>query len=345
VTYLHEGRLRRVAARREVILAGGTFSTPQLLMLSGIGDPAHLAAHGIGVTYPLPGVGRNLQDRYEVSVVSRMREPWRTLRGATYSTGDVPYRRWRRWRIGPYVSNGLLLSVVFPSKSDVRLADLFCFSVIADFQGYFPGYSEAIRSRDYLSWVILKAYTHNDTGTVRLRSSDPLAQPDIRFRYFDDGNADPTAADRSASGSFGQNAAHDLDAMVTGVRFVRKVTDSMRDLVDEEVTPGRHLYTREQIATYIRDNVWGHHACGTCAMKPETEGGVVDSRFRVHGIRGLRIVDASVFPRIPGYFIVASVFMIAEKAADDILQPSAEPRCGLGIGRGSAALDVARPTA
>jgi choline dehydrogenase len=106
---------------------------------------------------------------------------------------------------------------------------------------------------------------------------------------------------------------------VTGIRFGRKVADAIGDLVAEEETPGRHLYTDDDLKRHIEDNAWGHHACGTCAMKPEGEGGVVDSEFRVHGCGNLRVVDASIFPRIPGYFIVTSIYMIAEKAADVIL--------------------------
>jgi choline dehydrogenase len=110
----------------------------------------------------------------------------------------------------------------------------------------------------------------------------------------------------------------DLDAVVAGIRFVRRAADGVADLVAEE-EPGRHLRTDEQLRGYVRDNAWGHHACGTCAMTPEAEGGVVDGRFRVHGVAGLRVVDASIFAKIPGYFLVAAVFMVAEKAADVML--------------------------
>ncbi len=97
------------------------------------------------------------------------------------------------------------------------------------------------------------------------------------------------------------------------------MADAIGDMVAEEEVPGRHLYTDDQLKCHIADNAWGHHACGTCAMKPEDQGGVVDGQFRVHGIANLRVVDASIFPRIPGYFIVTSIYMIAEKAADVIL--------------------------
>jgi choline dehydrogenase len=298
------GDEKYVGASREVILAGGAFNTPQLLMLSGIGDPPHLAEHGIALVKDLPGVGRNLQDRYEIGVVNRVEPPWKALRGATYSSDDRQYRLWRWWRTGCYTSNGLMFSVMFPSRTDRERPDLFCFFLLADFRGYYPGYSERVKKLNYLTWTVLKAYTGNTAGTVRLRSNDPFDRPDINFHYLSEGDCSPS---------------DDLDALVTGIKFGRKVADAIGDLVVEEETPGRHLYADDQLKRHIADNTWGHHACGTCAMKPEEQGGVVDSQFRVHGIRGLRIVDASVFPRIPGYFIVTSIYMIAEKAADEIL--------------------------
>src|SRR6185369_3488490 len=103
------GETRTASARREVILAGGAFNTPQLLMLSGIGDPDLLGKHGIQTRVPLPAVGRNLQDRYEVAVVSKMKKPWDTLNGATFTTGDAQYRQWESQRKGVYSSNGTLL--------------------------------------------------------------------------------------------------------------------------------------------------------------------------------------------------------------------------------------------
>lgn len=292
-----------VEARREVILAGGTFNTPQLLMLSGIGDTAQLSRHAISAVKALPGVGRRLQDRYEVGVVSRMKRPWAAMRGARFEVGDRHHRWWRALRLGLYTSNGGLTSVILRSRSDRQRPDIYCLGLLADFRGYYPGYAERLRRLDYLSWIVLKAHTRNTAGEVSLRSADPRDPPEIRFRYFDEGT----------------EGGDDLEAVVAGVRFVRRMVDGMPGLVDEEEAPGRTLITDDDLKGYIRDTAWGHHACGTCAMRPQDQGGVVDSSFRVYGIDNLRIVDASVFPRIPGFFIVASVYMIAEKAADVIL--------------------------
>jgi choline dehydrogenase len=298
------GPERLVRAGREVILAAGAFATPQLLMLSGLGNPEELQLHSIPVVEPLPGVGRNLQDRYEVSVVSRTKRPWKALKGVRYSRRDTHYRRWRWLRLGNYTTNGVLFALALKSDPTLARPDLHCFLLLADFRGYYPGYSERTTAKDCLSWVILKSHTRNRGGYVRLRGPDPETPPEIQFHSFDEGTGDADA---------------DLDAMVSAIRFVRRVGDAMDDLVVSEEEPGRHRTSDEALRAYVRENAWGHHACGTCAIGPRAEGGVVDGRFRVHGVAGLRIVDASVFPRIPGSFLVTAIYMIAEKAADAIL--------------------------
>ena len=305
VSYRQNGSIRRAVAAKEIILAGGTFATPHLMLLSGLGDPEALEEAGIPTRAALPGVGRNLQDRYEVGVVSRMKEEWKVLERATYSTLDRAYRKWKRWRRGMYTSNGVVYSVELKSRPTLPVPDLFCFALLADFRGYYPGYSERVKAKDYLSWVVLKAYTSNKAGRVTLKSADPDVPPDITFNYFDEGSP---------------GWEEDLDAVVTGVRFVRKVGDALGDTVALEEEPGRHRVSDDSLKDYVKNNAWGHHACGTCAMKPLEDGGVVDSRFRVHGVQGLRVADASIFPRIPGYFLVSAVYMIAEKAADAVLE-------------------------
>lgn len=293
-------------AGREVILAGGSFNTPRLLMLSGIGDPAHLRDHGIEVIRALPGVGSNLQDRYEVGVVSRTKSAWNAMRGVRYSKRDKHFRIWKWLRIGNYASNGVLFSLAMRSDPVLDEPDLHAFALLADFRGYYRGYSERIRRGDYLSWVILKAYAANRSGTVRLTGADPDAPLDIRFRSFE-----------------GPGGEADLDAVVTGIRTVRRVADSIDDLVADEEEPGRQINSDQALRDYVRRNAWGHHACGTAAMGPEAEGGVLDARLAVHGLRGLRVVDASAFPRIPGYFLAVGVFMLAERAADMVLEDAA----------------------
>jgi choline dehydrogenase-like flavoprotein len=298
---------RRIAkARREVILAGGAFNTPQLLMLSGIGDPDVLSRFGIGIRAPLRGVGRNLQDRYEVPVVNRMIASWDMLAGATFSTSDPQYRAWGDRREGVYTTNGALLCVVQRSAAGKPVPDLFCYAVLADFRGYEPGYSERVRKRhDCLTWVVLKGHTNNRGGSVRIVSPDPHVRPAIDFRYFEEGT---------------DAAGDDLQAVVDGIRLVRRMSAGMKPrLIAEEEMPGEHVTSVADLKQFVRDHAWGHHASCTCAIGPEGSGGVLTSDFKVHRTQGLRVVDASVFPRAPGLFIVSAVYMIGEKAADAIV--------------------------
>jgi choline dehydrogenase len=301
------GELRTIHARREVILAGGAFNTPQLLMLSGIGPRATLDYHDIAVRVDLPGVGRNLQDRYEIGVVNRMSKPWRVLDGADFVRDDRLFGEWSRHRTGMYVSNGAALAVSLRSQPHRRVPDLFCMALLARFKGYFPGYSrDIVGHHDYLTWAVLKAHTNNRAGEVTLRSSDPRDMPLVNFRYFDEGS--------DATGE-------DLKSVVTALRFIRQMTMELKQcgLIEREELPGEAVQSDEQLADYVRDNAWGHHASCSCAIGPREANGVLDSRLRVHGTERLRAVDASVFPRIPGFFIASAVYMVGEKAADMIL--------------------------
>jgi choline dehydrogenase len=301
------GERREASATREVILCGGAFNTPQLLKLSGIGPRAELERHGIDVKVDLPGVGMNLQDRYEVSVVYRMRDAWDFMNGAEFRRGDRIFQQWEKSRDGIYATNGGMFAVLKKSHQDRTLPDLFCMSLLARFEGYFPGYSKLISGHhNYLSWIILKAHTENNAGSVTLQSSDPRDPPRIDFRYFEEG-----------SDKFGT----DLDAVVDGVQFVRRISSDLKKegLIAEEQLPGDQVQSDDQIREFVRHNAWGHHASCSCPIGPREKDGVLDSDFRVHGTQGLRVVDASVFPRIPGFFIVSAVYMIGEKAADVIL--------------------------
>ncbi len=303
------GQVRQVFAAREVILAGGAFNTPQLLMLSGIGPRAELERHGIPVRVDLDGVGKNLQDRYEVSVMHRMNFPsWSLLQGATYTSGDTQYKDWENDKKRPhavYSSNGAILSVIARSSPAAFSPDLFLYAVLGRFEGYMKGYSSLpAQNPNCLSWVVLKAHTVNTAGEITLRSADPRDRPVINFRYFDEGN---------------DAAGQDLEAVVAGIRLARKLAEPLKaqGLIAREEVPGDHVGDAD-LAQWVKNQAWGHHASCTCPIGHRDHGGVVSGDFKVHGVEGLRIVDASVFPRIPGYFIVSAVYMIAEKAADVI---------------------------
>ncbi len=306
-----QGELREVRASREVVLAGGAFNTPQLLMLSGIGPSAHLAAMGIATRVALEGVGKNLQDRYEVGVVNHMSKQWEVLDGAKFTKDDPQFKEWDEQRSGVYTTNGAVLGVVKKSSEQQPVPDLLCFALLGYFKGYEPGYSAKFAQKlDYLTWAILKGHTVNRGGEVTLRSKDPLDMPLVNFHYFEEGT---------------DTEGQDLDAVVDGVKFVRTMTQHLRDrgLIEDEEIPGPSVATDDQLREFIRNNAWGHHASCTCPIGELEQNGVLTSDFRVHGTEGLRVVDASVFPRIPGLFILSAVYMIGEKAADVMLQQAA----------------------
>jgi choline dehydrogenase-like flavoprotein len=302
------GELRTVHASSEIILAGGAYNTPQLLMLSGIGPKEELEKHRIPVKLNLPGVGTNLQDRYEVGVVNRMNQDWEVLKDAKYAKGDPQYEEWENQRQGVYTTNGAVLAVIKRSMMEQPLPDLFCFALLGNFRGYFPGYSKLIKENlNYLTWAVLKAHTINRAGEVRLVSSDPRDRPYINFHYFEEGS---------------DQEGNDLDAVVAGIKFVRRLTAPLieQGIIAEEEYPGTALQSDQELRDYVRYNAWGHHASCTCPIGSDNDPmAVLDGDFRVRGIKGLRVVDASVFPRIPGFFIVSSIYMIGEKAADVIL--------------------------
>jgi choline dehydrogenase len=314
----------RITASREVIISAGVFNTPQILELSGIGPRQVLEEHDIPVVVDLPGVGENLQDRYEVGMVSQNRGDFKILGDCTFGTdgSDPCIEQWENGE-GPYVSNGGAVTIVKRSSRDLPDPDLFIFGVPGEFRGYEPGYSNAAReNKDRFTWLILKGHTRNRAGSVHISSADPRQTPEIDFRYFDDGDT----AD-------GQDA-HDLDAMVKAVAFVRDMERKTRRLMFapifgrfDELWPGSEVDTADEVAQWVKDEAWGHHASCTARMGGEDDPmAVLDSRFRVRGVDGLRVVDASVFPEIPGFFIVMPIFMVSEKATDVILEDLGERR-------------------
>ena len=306
--------LPTVTATREIILAAGAFNTPQLLMNSGIGPAPDLAAQGINVIADRPGVGANLQDRYEIPVINQLDHEFTLLAGYDFSgdPDDQGLTEWDDRKTGFYATNGGTIAIMRRSgETPGPNCDLFIFGIPGEFAGYRLGYSEAIRTpegRSRFSWIILKAHTSN-RGKVRLRTTDPRDPPVINFQSFGDGGRDDDP---------------DLRALQWGVDLVRGFMDPLRKLGS---TKGEYLpdvaRTGQTLSEFIKTRAWGHHASCTCRIgDPADKDAVLDSSFRVIGAPGanLRVVDASVFPKIPGYFIVLPIYLIAEKAADVILR-------------------------
>jgi choline dehydrogenase len=309
-------------AKREVILAAGAYITPQLLMLSGIGPREELQRPEINipVRVDLPGVGKNLQDRYEVGIVAQANEPFPLLVNATFQgpaegeEGDEFFSQWRDKYTGLYATNGAVIG--FLAKSSVaenNEPDLFIFGVPGAFVGYYTGWSkEAVTPpHDKWTWLLLKGHARF-RGRVTLNSSDPLDPPAVNFNYFE----------RDESGKLTADAEKDLQAMREGVAIIKDLLKGAKKNlpIDPECMKGVDLNSKEGIDKFVQDRSWGHHASCTCKIGGDDDpDAVLDSEFRVRGVKGLRVVDASVFPRIPGFFVVMPIYMIAEKAADAIL--------------------------
>ncbi len=323
--YVKGGRVNGAfaeGAHGEIILCGGAFNTPQLLMLSGIGDADQLKKHGIGCRVNRPGVGLNLHDRYEVTVISEMEDNFSLLEGADFSLPKAPaeadkfLKQWRDQGTGLYASNGSVIGILKRSEPSLEQPDLFIFGIPLPFEGYRPGYSDVKKLypdsyRRLFTWAVLKAQTRNRDGTVELRSANPLDPPEINFHYFQE-TSHPGHQDRDP----------DLEGLIDGVKFVRGIAKHAHLVVKREAHPGLEVvpeHDDEKLRNWIRREAWGHHACGSCRMGPDGDANaVLDSRFRVRGVDGLRVVDASIFPKIPGYFIVTNIYVSSEKAADVI---------------------------
>ncbi|KAI9695333.1 MAG: hypothetical protein M1820_008685 [Bogoriella megaspora] len=321
------GKPGSATATKELVIAGGAYNTVQLLKLSGIGPADELKSFNITPLVDLPGVGANMQDRYEVPVNVKHPDDFSILDGC-YFDGKPHDRCLPQWennsyalaQRGAYATDGLAASIAvnsdYAANPDI---DLFIFAGPIDFVGYFPQWGDyAVRDHQHFSWYTLKAHTRNRAGTVQLKSTDPLDPPLINFNYFDTG---------TTAGGADQL---DLDAIIQAINMSRKALDEYNkysvlggsSFVEEN--PGPDVQSNEDIGQYIKDTAWGHHASCTCAIGADNDtNAVLDTQFRVRGVQNLRVVDASAFPRIPGIFIQAPIFMLAEKAADLMLNGTA----------------------
>jgi choline dehydrogenase-like flavoprotein len=290
------GRLRRIMARREVVLSLGAFQTPQLLMLSGIGDAAALAGHGIAAVHHLPGVGQNLQDHPDFVFGFASDYPHFTgLSFGGIARIAAAIRRYRRERRGPITSNIAELGGFLKTRPDLDLPDiqLHFLTALADDHGRKRRWGGGFACH----LCVLRPFSR---GSVSLASSDPAAPPRIDPNFFGD--------------------ARDLDTMVAGFRVTRRLLDApaLRPLRKADLfTAG--VETDAQIREVLRartDTVY--HPVGTCKMGVDDPLAVVDPELRVHGVEGLRIADASIMPTLIGGNTNAPTIMIGEKAADMI---------------------------
>jgi choline dehydrogenase len=295
VVYQQNGQQNKVRAAREVILCAGAVASPQLLELSGIGRPEILEARGIKVQHPLAAVGENFRDHINVRISWQVNDA-----RASYNHRARGVRRFgEAWKY--LVSGGGFISL--PSAAMVAFLKTRRELATPDVQFHLVPYSLKDPQRRILHDEPSMAITcyqlrPESLGSIHIRSADPDVHPAIRFNFL------------------GEEI--DQRTMVDGFRMVRAIAHApaMDGLRGKEISPGEQISTDAQILDWIRKNsVTAYHPIGTCRMG-EGPNTVVDPELRVHGLQGLRVADASVFPTMPSGNTNAPAIMVGEKAAD-----------------------------
>lgn len=295
IRYERGGQVTEVRARREVLVCAGGVSSPQLLELSGIGNPEILKAHGIEVRHALPAVGENFRDHIAARIIWKVKVP-----AVSYNHRARGLRLLREV-VHYLASGGGFLSL--PSAPILAFLKTRPELATPDVQMHFVPYSVKDPKRRKLQTfpsmtVACYQLRPESLGSIHIRSSDPKAQPAIRFNFL----SDPI----------------DRQTMVDGFRMMRRIVEAppMDPYRGEEFSPGPDVNTDDEIIAWMRaKSETAYHPVGTCRMGPGPNA-VVDERLRVHGIEGLRVADGSIMPTMASGNTNAACIMIGEKAAD-----------------------------
>jgi choline dehydrogenase len=282
-----------------VIVCGGALNSPQLLMLSGIGDCDHLREHGIATLVDLKGVGRNLQDHLAGAVRFACSVPISLYNYMSPIAGALALGRYVLTRTGPLASAGMEAIAYVNSRDGLAEPDLKFHFALALYQN---NGREFVRRHGFFAHI--NVVRPASRGRISLGSADPLAPPVIDPNFL---------AEES-----------DLIGLRQGIKIAREVfgQKAFDPYRDEEIAPGPGVGSDPDIDAYIRSRSEAdYHSVGTCKMGLD-EMAVVDTKLRVHGVEGLRVVDASVMPTLVGGNTNMPVIMIAEKASDMILEAS-----------------------
>jgi choline dehydrogenase len=306
VEYSHEGQLRQVRANREVILAGGSYNSPQLLMLSGIGPANELRALGITPVLDLPGVGRNLSEHPHIPVEFEASVKETFLNELRFDRAALSVMQWALFGTGAFATQINSCNVVIRTRPDLPQPDvqLMCNPVSMSAHLWFPFLTARPQHRLTADVVVLH---QSSRGRVVLRSADPKDAPRVFLNIF----AEPS----------------DLAIARRGIETARRIyaTQPQASLVGRALRPQAQLKSDAELDGYIRETAGvTQHPVGTCSMGKGSDA-VVDPELRVRGIQGLRVADASIMPTVPGGNTNAATIMVAEKASDLIRERPALP--------------------
>ena len=307
VQFEQHGQVRRAMADREVILSGGAFNSPQLLLLSGVGPAEELAEVGIKAIHDLKGVGKNLQDHASVGSVWKARGEIAFDSRLRMDRLMLSVLQWRLFGTGDVAGLPVSAQGFYRTRPELEWPDVqfLIIPVSMMAQPWFPGWRKGVGHVLAAANVLLRPESR---GEVTLRSADPRDKPKIQFNLL--------------------QAQADREAFRRMVRFARRFfeTEPASGLVEGQVLPGPDVQTDAEIDAFVRSAIGtAMHPTSTCAMGNGPDA-VLDEACRVRGLEGLRVVDASVMPTIVGGNTNAPVIMVAEKAADMILgQPALEP--------------------
>lgn len=300
VQYIHNGEACVTRARREIILSAGSYQSPQLLMLSGIGAGDHLSEFGVPVLHDLRGVGQNLNEHPDFFMQYRAAGTRTFLNHLRFDQAVLGMLRWMLMHDGPFATNATPANVFFRTSNLKSLrpdVQAIFTSIGLDSSLWFPGLTKMPVHRFTVAPNLLHPASR---GWVKLRSADPQDPPRVFFNIY--------------------HVRSDLDCMIEAVERVRDIFASkpLAEQVSAELKPGPQVRTRADIEAWLRDNtIVNQHPLGTCRMGVD-DNAVVDGELRVRGLEGLRVVDGSVMPDEPGGNPNIAVIMIAEKAADAI---------------------------
>jgi choline dehydrogenase len=297
VEYCRDGKRYSVFANAEVVLSGGAYNSPKLLMLSGIGPADELKALGIAPIHDLPGVGRNLSEHPNFIASFRIADRRALTRYLRLDRAILQVGRWFARHDGPFASSGTTANLFTGSDSHRGRPELqLTFMPVDNFATlWFPG---ATRAPIWSYCVRIGVLHPKSRGWVRLRSSKPEDSPRILMNMFTD--------------------RHDIETMFAGIRYCREFfrQSPLYEMVEQELSPGIHIRSDTELEEIVRREA-GHrsHPVGTCRMGISNDA-VVDAELRVHGIGGLRVIDASVIPETPSGNTNIPSIMIGEKGAD-----------------------------